>query len=168
MSVEAACVEDERFPRPRVNPRIRVPKVAVHERGFQRPAVALKWAQKTRYDLIEERWNQRIKFGIRSLGFEFEIESPPHALRKVSLPACFPLIVLGQIAGIRCHMEAEFVLRGLAVLVERCQLGGESVRVGHFVDHLSEFAQEEVRVRYGFVRSPGYRLRREVRQECVD
>ena len=65
-------------------------------------------------------------------------------------------------------MEAEFVLRGLAVLVERCQPGGESVRVWHFVDHLSEFAQEEVRVRYGLVRSPGYRLRREVRQERVD
>lgn len=57
MSIKAACIEDERFARPHVDPRIRVPKIAVHERGFQRPAVALKWAQKTRYDLIEERWN---------------------------------------------------------------------------------------------------------------
>ena len=45
---------------------------------------------------------------------------------------------------------------------------GESVLVWHFVHRLSEFAQEDVCVRHSFVRSPGYRLRREVRQERVD
>lgn len=44
MSIKAACIEDERFARPHVDPRIREPNTALHERGFQRPAVALKWA----------------------------------------------------------------------------------------------------------------------------
>lgn len=65
-------------------------------------------------------------------------------------------------------MEPKLALRGLAVLVERCEPGGEPVRVGHFVHLLSEMAQEEVRVRYAFVPAPGERLGRKMKQESVN
>ena len=83
----------------------------MHKRGFHRTTLALKRAKKTRYDLIEKDRHQHIEFGVRPLGFEFKVESPPHALRKVSLPACFPLARLGQIAAISGHVEAELALR---------------------------------------------------------
>lgn len=168
MRVEAARVEDERLATADVDARVRVPQVAVHERGFHGAPLALERAEETRYHLVEERGDQRIELRVRSLGLDFEREGPPHALREVRLPARFPLVDLGQVARVGGHVEAELAVRGRAVLVERREPRGEPVRVGHLVHHLSEMAQEEVRVWYGLVRAPGHRLGREIGQESVD
>src|SRR6266498_636212 len=137
MSIEAASIEDKRFIRIQIDSGICIPKISVHERGFDGSALALQRAKKTRNDFIEEDRDKHIELGVMSLCFEFEFESPPHTLCKVGLPACFPLVHLGQITAISGYVEAEFAIRRLAVLVERCQTSGKFMRVWHLFYHVS-------------------------------
>jgi hypothetical protein len=95
MSVEAAGVEDQRRVGIHINAGVCVPQISVYKRWFDRSALALKRAKKTRDDLVKEYWDQDIELGIVSLCLEFEFESLPHALRKESFPALLPLGHLG-------------------------------------------------------------------------
>ena len=97
-----------------------------------------------------------------SLGLDFQVESPPHALREEFLPTVFPLDHLRQIATICGDMEAKFFIWGSAVLVQVSQTGSELMRVRHVFHHLPEFAEEKVRVWERCVRSPGNWFRYEL------
>lgn len=109
VTVERACIEDERFSSLHVCCRVLVPTVSMNQTRFDTPAFALKGIQEPWNDFIQRQIAQLFKFWSRTIFLEIYGKHMGQLLAIKGRPRVFPYLSdLGCCPVAGNGVEAEF------------------------------------------------------------